>query len=1801
MAKLYNAGHAYLSIMPSFKGVEKLMQRETKRLAQEIDKAVGQGAKDGLLRAFRDIDTDQIGRGARSAGDKWASQFERQVSRGLKEMADSLPSFTPDADMDDFDKAIAKTKKDLAELAKAKITPGQGGTGGLDAVGRKLDEITGRMTELSDAAEEADRKLQLRNFARQAELLSGLVDEAREQGREQGRTYGGEFAEQAGQRIAKALRQIPEVNVDADTTPADRELAELREQLVKLGDKKIGIDVDREQFGRDLDQITSRLESLARRRHTVGLEFDLSTAAAGLRDFHSKIAPILDRQLAEIGRSNGQSWAGAYADAVADRVQRAAQALPNIPFNIDDSQAQRTLAAIRQQLVNLSGKRVGVDIDAGTAEAQLTFLREQLEALDRDDVSVDVRTNAAAAAAQIAQIRQDTDSAGASMRGFSDQVGITMSRLGYMIAIGASIGSLIAPAAATAAVAIAGMGTAAAGVFAGLGVLALGLSGVGEAVKKIDAYQKDADKSAASFATAQNRVISATEAVRDAEQNLSYARQDAADAAVQAQERIEDAQRAVAKAQRDSAEAVARARRNEREAVEDVARARADAADMVARAIESQEDAERSLERAVKDQREARQELNEALRDAVRDLRELDTAVKRNALSISEATTASMKAKQEYDKLISNPRATEIERRMAYEAWQDKVIQIEELKNRGEELRKKQLAAAKEGVESTDRVKRAREQVANADERAADAARRLDNARRAVDRARVDAIEKVQKAEQRVADAHAATAKAQRDGAERVADAQRAVADAQRDAARQQQQAQRQILNATEAVTRAQRNLGQASTAAGQAGGEALDNMNDALSRLSPAGRKFAQWLYSLKPRLDELRATAQEGLLPGLQDSIQTLIDHYFPSFVRFVGKMAEGLGAMFRATSEILTTNPQWRAFFSFLADRALPSLEGMWVASLNVARGVANIVRALTPLSMPIGEGLVDLTERFARWSDQLQTDRGFQQFMEYTARVGPKVVALIEQMATFIGRLVIAAAPIGEIVLDAVTAVFQFINSWDLDTLTGVIAAVAVLGTGIWALAGFVRTIKFVTEAWTAVSVIATRAQGLLGAAITRYQVATVGATTSTGLLNGALFRTGGAAAAGAGGLRAMSAAAGPIGVALLVISAAWLSLEKAQSRAEEATDELGGSLKQLGDEYRKASVNATLGSTAVVDSFKRIAAQNGDMQRAVITLTQLGLSLDDIAAAAGGSAGQLDRVLGVINTRIAQLKAEMERLQELPDEGGMDLSAMDDDIRRLEKMRDRFTETAAQAHVTEDAMKILDAQTRAHTDSVARLTPQERALAEAQAVLADSASTAEDKMKALTNAQDVIRDSAIEANEANENWNSTLVSFREQVNAAKAANDRHASSLSLHTGQGLRNRDMLQQLIQSANRMYDADVALNGVTQKAIDKGNGHIDQIRRLARELGLNKKQTQVLIDTYRKIPTDIKTAVSMDPNSFNRVYNNLRRMLFMQDAAKRGLSPKDAEREWNVREAKREAGIRKGGAQFAEGGPIGGVGGPTEDANLIWASKGEFMQPADTVDYYGPEFMEAIRRRRIPKDAIPGFATGGQIGRPRWTWPIKYKVPDLDIPTDEEIFARAGALGGAAGGRGWRWQMNVLRKRFPGLPLYSGYRPGARTTSGNRSWHGIDGGRAVDVPPRQAVFNWIHDTYGQGTKELIWGGDPNRNIQRGKHHRYDDGLLRAHGPYKGRAGPSPHVHWAYDQGGMLPPGVSTVINETGKPEPVLTESQWQAISSLAHGAAGGAGNTYNFEFRDTTLDASKLRALQDREAALARTGRPR
>lgn len=148
----------------------------------------------------------------------------------------------------------------------------------------------------------------------------------------------------------------------------------------------------------------------------------------------------------------------------------------------------------------------------------------------------------------------------------------------------------------------------------------------------------------------------------------------------------------------------------------------------------------------------------------------------------------------------------------------------------------------------------------------------------------------------------------------------------------------------------------------------------------------------------------------------------------------------------------------------------------------------------------------------------------------------------------------------------------------------------------------------------------------------------------------------------------------------------------------------------------------------------------------------------------------------------------------------------------------------------------------------------------------------------------------------------------------------------------------------------------------------------------------------------------------------------------------------------------------------------------------------------------------------------------------------------------------GSGGSGMGWQAQSAWVRKNLPGVAITSGYRPGSITVSGNTSYHAR--GRAVDLAPSMATFNAIRSAFGSSIAELIYSPAGSRQLKNGKPYFYGGGVRAQHWN---------HVHWAmrnggiFDNGGMLKPGMNAVYNGTGRPEPVLTSSQWDDVRRVA------------------------------------------
>lgn len=210
-----------------------------------------------------------------------------------------------------------------------------------------------------------------------------------------------------------------------------------------------------------------------------------------------------------------------------------------------------------------------------------------------------------------------------------------------------------------------------------------------------------------------------------------------------------------------------------------------------------------------------------------------------------------------------------------------------------------------------------------------------------------------------------------------------------------------------------------------------------------------------------------------------------------------------------------------------------------------------------------------------------------------------------------------------------------------------------------------------------------------------------------------------------------------------------------------------------------------------------------------------------------------------------------------------------------------------------------------------------------------------------------------------------------------------------------------------------------------------------------------------------------------------------------------------------------------YADGGIIGKVTG--------WLSKGAGHALGSIIGAMKSPVRSLIPGQPFAEDWLVGQLQGWQDAAKKWG----------------EAKEAMGA--GVLPGTGYQWQIKAVKNRFPDAVITSSFRPGAITALGNKSMHGI--GRAIDIAPRNDIFDWIRGTYGKNTKQLFYSPRDGKTILNGRDWNMDAVT---------KAGHWDHIHWGYDKGGILPPGLTLAQNNTGKNEFTLTNGDFQRLSNV-------------------------------------------
>lgn len=244
----------------------------------------------------------------------------------------------------------------------------------------------------------------------------------------------------------------------------------------------------------------------------------------------------------------------------------------------------------------------------------------------------------------------------------------------------------------------------------------------------------------------------------------------------------------------------------------------------------------------------------------------------------------------------------------------------------------------------------------------------------------------------------------------------------------------------------------------------------------------------------------------------------------------------------------------------------------------------------------------------------------------------------------------------------------------------------------------------------------------------------------------------------------------------------------------------------------------------------------------------------------------------------------------------------------------------------------------------------------------------DKSAASTSGYSTALNNAVTAvqkllDKENERRNANLAARRDALGLAQALADARKEA---GEGEKTLNRNKQAGRDNEAALIDLADQWNNSAA--SVKNAEGAYDKIRNsfltIATQMGATKDQAKALADQLLGIPK--KNAYQVSTPGMKKALEDAKRLReLMLPGAQIGYTNR-AEREDR----------RRG---FATGGLIGGRGSGTSDSNLIWASRGEFMQRKAAVDYYGTDFMRKINNLQLPR-----FAGGGQVGGGSVTAPV-------------------------------------------------------------------------------------------------------------------------------------------------------------------------------------------------------------------------
>lgn len=173
--------------------------------------------------------------------------------------------------------------------------------------------------------------------------------------------------------------------------------------------------------------------------------------------------------------------------------------------------------------------------------------------------------------------------------------------------------------------------------------------------------------------------------------------------------------------------------------------------------------------------------------------------------------------------------------------------------------------------------------------------------------------------------------------------------------------------------------------------------------------------------------------------DFLRMTMGSLFPSF--------QGVGQSFGNMLDYMNNaieSGRVKPFFEHMNTFAVPMFEMVMVSAGNILKGFGGLLVSFTPLAMGFGVGMVDMTDKFAKWAWGLQSSPAFADFVKMVQESTPIIFSLIGTIVDVLWTMIETLYPFAIRILAATDAFLKMsIESGALETILKILGGALLL--------------------------------------------------------------------------------------------------------------------------------------------------------------------------------------------------------------------------------------------------------------------------------------------------------------------------------------------------------------------------------------------------------------------------------------------------------------------------------------------------------------------------------------------------------------------------------------------------------------------------------------------------------------------------------------------------------------------------------------------------------------------------------------